>query len=358
MTPCTRIMIDGDRRFRIVGKATVAAGFAKALLELAVSTGARRAQLVEQSGINPLLLDDQDARVPFETYVALMRVGQALSGDAALALHFGEAFDMDELSIVGLIGAAAKTMADALVQLNRYGRLVVEATGVHDGDRFVLSRRAGRSWLVDTRPEPNDFPELTEATFARMICQARKAPGGNRTIEAIHMTHAAPAHSAEYDRVFQVPVVFESDVNALMLAEGDWLNQAATHPVPYVFGILSERANALMKALDTDQTTRGRVESLLLPELHTGRIGMTIIADRMAISRQTLFRCLRAENTTYERVLNELRHKLALSYLSDRQVSINETAYLVGFSEAAAFSRAFKRWTGANPREMRRLSLS
>ena len=56
------------------------------------------------------------------------------------------------------------------------------------------------------------------------------------------------------------------------------------------------------------------------------------------------------ERVTFEVVLDELRHKMALSFLADKKVSVNETAYLVGFSEPAAFSRAFKRWTGKAPR--------
>ena len=65
---------------------------------------------------------------------------------------------------------------------------------------------------------------------------------------------------------------------------------------------------------------------------------------------QTLFRRLKAEGVTFEQVHDELRHKLALHYLAGRKVSVNETVYLVGFSEASAFSRAFKRWTGTSPR--------
>ena len=49
------------------------------------------------------------------------------------------------------------------------------------------------------------------------------------------------------------------------------------------------------------------------------------------------------------KVLDQLRHKMALNYLSGKKVSVNETAYLVGFSEPSAFSRAFKRWTGTRP---------
>ena len=54
-----------------------------------------------------------------------------------------------------------------------------------------------------------------------------------------------------------------------------------------------------------------------------------------------------------EDALADLRQRLALNYLAGRKASVNETAYLVGFSDPAAFSRAFKRWTGKSPSEMR-----
>lgn len=82
-------------------------------------------------------------------------------------------------------------------------------------------------------------------------------------------------------------------------------------------------------------------------------VDMSEIAQRLGLSRQTLYRNLKAEGVTFEQVLDELRHKLALHYLNGKKVSVNETAYLVGFSDPAAFSRAFKRWTGTSPRAAR-----
>jgi AraC-like DNA-binding protein len=71
----------------------------------------------------------------------------------------------------------------------------------------------------------------------------------------------------------------------------------------------------------------------------------------METSRQALYRNLKAEGVTFEQVLDELRHRMALQYLAGKRVSVHETAYLLGFSDATAFSRAFKRWTGRSPRE-------
>jgi AraC-like DNA-binding protein len=337
-----------------MARPTIAAGFARALVELAVSKGASREELVARSQIDPEQLQDQDNRIPLARYVALMRAGQALCCEPALALHFGEAFDMAELSIVGLLGQACETIAEAFAQLNRYERLIADVDGVAAGNRLVLSRSAGQVWLVDTRKNPNDFPELTESGFARIICASRRMPGDKHFIKAIHVTHAAPAYRAEYDRIFQMPVVFESDKNAMLMTDDTWLTVKIPQPSRYVFGVLSERAEALLKTLEGSTSTRGRVESLLIPILHTGDASIDRIAGMLALSRQTMFRKLKAEDTTFQKVLDELRHEMALNYLGGKKVSVNQTAYLVGFSDPAAFSRAFKRWTGFSPRTMRR----
>jgi AraC-like DNA-binding protein len=146
--------------------------------------------------------------------------------------------------------------------------------------------------------------------------------------------------------------VFESRWNAFLLDE-QWMFHRVQIQPRYVFGILSEHADQLLKQLQSSKTTRGKVESLIMPILHKGDVSMDLVADKLGLSRQTLFRKLKAEGTSFEKLLDELRHQLAVHYLKGKKVSVNETAYLVGFSEPAAFSRAFKRWTGSSPRAVR-----
>ncbi len=332
-------------------ESTVAAGLARALIELAVSKGASQEALAERSQIDPQELQDLDNRIPFAKYVALMRAGKELCNDPALALHFGEAFDFAELSIVGLIVGVAETGADAFMQINRYARLVVEVD-LGTTNRFQLEGHGRERWMVDTRINPNDFPELTESLFARAVCMTRRYSGEAQFIKAVHVTHKEPGYRAEYDRIFRMPVIFESDKNALLMDDA-WLTEKTALSSRYVFGILSAHAETLIKSLESSKSTRGSVESLLMPILHTGDASMDAIAGKLRLSRQTLFRRLKAEGVTFEKVLDELRHKMALHYLSGKKVSVNETAYLVGFSEPAAFSRAFKRWTGSSPRMVR-----
>lgn len=332
---------------------TIGAGFARGLIEAAVARGATRDELLARAKIAPDSVIDQDGRIPFSRYKALMYAGQKLANDPALALHFGEAYDFEELSIVGLIGNSCENLGQAMAQLNRYARLVVEVDGV-TRDRLVFSRDHDGLWIIDTRENPNAFPEMTESAFARIVSSAHRF--AKAELKAVHFTHKEPTYRAEYDRIFQVPITFESGRNALLMVSDEWMRMKPPVPSRYLFGLLSERADALMKQLETSNTVHARVESFLIPILHTGDVGMETIARRMGISRQTLFRRLHEEGTTFEKLLDELRHKMALNYINGGRVSVNEIAYLVGFSQPAAFSRAFKRWTGKSPRSLRKTS--
>lgn len=331
---------------------TVGAGLPRGLVRLAVQKGADADELARRAGIALADLEDQDNRIAMDRYIALMRAAKELTGDPALALHYGESVDLSDLSITGLIMNASATMGEAFIQMNRFGRLAIEVEGVGaGGQRFHHVSDSRGVWLVDTRANPNDFPELTEVTFARMCCHPRRFLPRTHVLE-VHVTHPEPSYRSEYERIFQCPVVFNAEWNA-------WRSdpELSNHPVQlhpkYVFGVLSEKAEQLLKELETTKTMRGRVEAQLMLILHKGDVSMDAIATTLGVSRQTLFRRLKTEDVTFEKVLDDLRHRLALGYLSGRKASVNETAYLVGFSDPAAFSRAFKRWTGKSPSEMR-----
>lgn len=326
---------------------TVSAGLVVGLIAYAGQRGADMAQLAREAGLEPGLPGDFDSRLPFIRYADAIRVAGRMLGDPAIALHYGEAVGMAALSVVGLIMEASATMGEALRQLQRYGRLVVEVEDAAVGPRFALAQVEQRLFLVDGRSDPNAFPELTEGAFARLACGPRRFLNRPHVL-GVQVTHPAPAYRAEYERIFACPVQFDAPWNALELPV-DIASWAIAPDPHYVFGALAERADDLLAEHGADGSVRGQLEALLLAVLHHGDIDSTDMAARLGCSRPTLFRRLRAEGTSYGAVVADLRRRLAIQYLRGRRVSVNDTAYLVGFSEAAAFSRAFKRWTGQSP---------
>jgi len=328
---------------------TVSAGLARGFLGFAVSHGAAENALSAAAGIDPTQLDDPDNRVPLGAYVKLVRAAKAMTGEPALPLAFAEAIDLSEYSVVGLLANAAETMMDSFIQLNRYGQLVVEVD-IGVGPRFTYEPRESGVWLIDQRRDPNAFWELTETTFTRMITGPRRFLPRPHVLE-VQVTHPEPPHRADYERIWQCPIQFDAPWNAMRMDASLATHRVRLEP-QYVFGVLSKHADQLLKDLKSAKTTRGRVESLLMPILHTGEISMDAIAAKLGQGRQTLYRNLKDEGVTFERVLDDLRQKLALHYLEGKRVSVNETAYLVGFSDPSAFSRAFKRWTGKSPSQL------
>ena len=330
---------------------TVSSAFFSSLLDYSVSRGADRKALLVQVGVNPASLEDRDSRLPFSQYVTLMRAAKAATGDQALALKFGQAIDVTDISILGLIGQASENMLDGFTQLNRYVSLIVDVP-LDGADRFLMKRDGQGPWLTDARANPNSFPELTESAFSHIVAGSRRSNVPS-WIKEVRFTHPRPVYSADYERVFNVPVMFSSDRNAMLIDEGIFDHKLGILP-RYVFGVLIEHADALVARMTQTWTTRGEVESLLLPILHKGEATMEAIAVKLGVSRQTLYRNLKKEGVTYEQLLDELRHRLAVEYLRGQKTSVNEAGYLIGFSDPAAFSRAFKRWTGKSPRDFQR----
>jgi len=331
------------------GGATVSAGYAGNLVHYAVAHGIDRAALIAQSGLDAAAFDDPDNRIPLEDYKALMRAAKAMTGDAALALHLGATQDFKEISVVGLICYAAPTMGEALMELNRYARLAAEVEFPAEGGRFQIQPRDGALWLVDTRSDPEDFPEMTESTWSRFISETARHFPDAPFAKAVHVPHERPVQADVYTQVLKVPVTFASPLNAIEI-DASWLSLPLHNPNRYVFGVLSEHADRLLADLQAAKSVRAQVEAHLIPMLHKGDMGMEQLARALGLSRPTLYRRLREEGVTYEALVDDLRRRMALHYLEGGKTSVSETAYLVGFSDPSSFSRAFKRWTGASPR--------
>jgi len=321
------------------------------LIDFAIGRGADSANLVDRADIDENALENPDNRLPLRCYVDLLRAAQSMTADPALALHFSEEVGISKVSILGLIMEASATMGDAFLQLQRYGRLAAEFENIADGPRFELTTKYGKLFMVDRRKNPNAVPEFTESAFVSLVCGPRRFLAQPHVL-AVHVTHPAPAYADEYERIFQCPVHFSAEWNAMELHPqiAEW--EVAQTP-RYVFGILAKHADGLLAELDAEKHLRGRVETLLMPILHQGDVSADIIAGQLGFSRQTLFRKLREERTTFTEILDGLRQRVAKLYLQGQSASVNETAYLVGFSDPSSFSRAFKRWTGHSPNEFR-----
>ena len=340
-------------------EATVAASWPEALLNFAACRGANRAEMMRRASLQPQDLLDPTARVPLLRYVELLDAAIELCGDPGLALKFGEEVSIDKLSIVALIAANADNPSDTQAKINRYGSLMLDDGSDNGASAFTIVHRDGKVWIKLGSAVYARYPAVTEAGIARVVCGARdifeahvQKGAAPRFPEAIHFQYPEPSHRKEYDRVFGVPLVFDSDMTAIGVD-----SMVLTMSMPKQYGAaaaaVTVQAEQLLARLESDASTRASVEKELARNLEKGDVRMETIARKMGLSRATLFRKLKAENATFDDVLQSLRRERALQLLNDEKRSVQQTAHLLGFSDPAAFSRAFKRWTGVSPKAAR-----
>ncbi|MCK0095069.1 AraC family transcriptional regulator [Yoonia sp. F2084L] len=329
---------------------TMAAGFAASFADYACDRGAKRHALLADSGLTEDDLSDQDNRIPIAAYQAMIGAAIRQTGDTALLLRHTLETRLETMSVVGQIVHTSASLRHSLEQLNRYLHLMGDVELPPGVDRFGLQHNADGLWIVDHLVLPPDMSFWSEVSFARFISEFRRSSSDATFEIGMQVTYPPPPHVDEYPELFRVPVQFNATRNALQI-DPVW-DSPDTEFEPgneYAFGIFTRHADEMLAKLPADTSIRAQIEAQILPKIHEGSISMDKIAHDIAMSRQTLYRRLKDEGVTFAEIHDDLRQRMAMEYLGGQKVTVNETAYLLGFSEASSFVRAFKRWTGLSP---------
>ena len=290
-------------------------------------------------------LSDPEAQVPIELLVKLEQQAPDLLDDPAAGISLGGLGHIDEsrTGVVGYLARHSPTMGAAIRQAVRYSNLI--STGIH----MQLRTSGDSAEFVYTRPHPQTFAIVgVEVALVRMTATLHTVVGDDFHLQAAHFTYPRPAYVAAYGPVFGPHLHFEQPENLLRFP-AEYLGVQIPGSQAYLHTVLETRAQTELEALEQHSGITYQVRKCILTRLAAGEATIEHIAKDLHVSRQTLYRQLKAEETTFQDLLDEIRRRLAASYLLNEGYSIMETAFLLGFSEASAFHRAFKRWYQQTP---------
>jgi AraC-like DNA-binding protein len=121
----------------------------------------------------------------------------------------------------------------------------------------------------------------------------------------------------------------------------------------HLLRILEAHADDLLAQRHSATGLRSMVENHLVTVLPSGRVQAAVVAEQLGMSLRSFTRYLADEGATFGQILDHLRKRLALRYLEDQRISLQQVAWLLGYSELPAFTHAFKRWFGTSPRRAR-----
>mgnify|MGYP006280188531 CR=1 FL=1 len=326
---------------------TVNASSTLALAHHLLSRGhATEAMIQSKLGFPSSELEDPDCRVPVPDHNALWRLAVDLTEDLALGLRLGEIVDPDRMGLMSHIVFNSDTVEHALDEYLRLHRLVNEAVHlykVREGDRIRVI------WHV---PDENYYcvPDM-DRTLSAAITRARHFIHPRLSLEQLSLGHEDPGYRAQYERIFQCPLTFGAGETSLCFP-AEYLEAPLPHRNPYVHSALTTHVNRLLKQLRPRKTVAERVRRIISRQLpRTPDVDR--VASAMNMSRQTLYRKLKKEGESFQNLAETVRRERALRYVVEGEYGLSEVAFLLGFSELSAFSRAFKRWTGETPGQYR-----
>jgi AraC-like DNA-binding protein len=280
--------------------------------------------------------------------IELLRGMVEFTGNEDLGLHAAQATHRGDYAVLEYVAASCRSAAEATALIRRYIGLVNDATEV---TLDIINGRAVSRW-VSSVPLIRAAADFQIA--AVYVAVERWFPLSGIAHEVCFM-HPQPADLTEYKNVFkhaQLRFGASFDGFAFDMA---MLDRPLPASDPKLHELLTRHAEQMLAELPSAQSLSRRVRALIVPALQHGDATAENIAAQLHISRRTLTRQLEAEGTTFKELLAELRRALAMRYLETTALGTTEIALLLGFSETAAFHRAFKRWTKRTPLEYRRL---
>ena len=320
---------------------------------MAVETTRELFQTLHDSGIDVdklarLAKIDKDAlaksemRFPVAKHLQLWQAGESLSSLDAIGLRMGARSNPHNRGIVGLVFSASHNLEAAVENKVQYTKILADHIHLHwekDNDEFSMCYS-----ILDGFFHPYEIERVFAGFYNWVKTYLNKKIFPTR----VCLQFAKPAHARFYEHHFQCPVFFDQPQNVIAFSS-DLLGHVNPAFNDYLYQILKARADAVLEKLDNRIDFVNGVKSMIAGRLCHGNFQVEEIAASLNMSKRTLHRKLTDENTTYQQLLDDVRQEMALSYLEKGQCNITNIPFLLGYSDARGFNRAFKRWTGTSP---------
>lgn len=307
------------------------------------------AALLRSVGIDLEETVDPKQMVAADDYYGLLeRIAESDPRAGDLPLRTGASMRLDEYGAMGLAWKSAPHLRASWKRAVRYARVLtsVATYQTEDGSDQVhlIHHRVGerrRGLLMSN-----------EATIASLYAISQQVSSAPIRLLEVRFEHAPLVAPQIYEAHFGCPVRFRADHDALHVpkADADRPNRLADQGISRFFEVhLEQEVAALEENVGLDRRVRCQISEALSDGVPT----ISHVAARLGMGARTLQRRLSEDGHSFQSLVDEARRRLAQRLLRETDYALADVAFLTGFSEQSAFTRAFKRWEGQTPRSFR-----
>jgi AraC-like DNA-binding protein len=328
---------------------TVYAAPISTLLQVSEQLGLDTDELLLAAGLEASELTIPDRRFPVNGYFRLFQLVADASGDPDIGLTMGRVTFLKGLNLQLYLSTVCQSFRD-------YLNLMPSALRLRGDIGQVTAYREGN--LVELRWEPL----LAETGRKRFISDEMLAASAGIfnslcvmpvPVVKVNFTYSRPQDVSRLEATFGRNLAFDQSYSSLFFDR-----EALEFPMlKQDYKMAPDQNNPFREFFEDDDPSDQLLSNLkqsIAQYLPEGEVTIDKLAGKLNISRRTLQRRLSDRDTNFLNILQEVRSKVALRYLSDSRLGITEIAFLLGYADQGSFSSAFKSWHGVSPRDYRR----
>jgi AraC-like DNA-binding protein len=317
--------------------------------ELVRHLGGDADAILNRSTVDPSLLDTQGSVIEYRTLLNTMRhaAEELESPEFGLRLAVMQGGNKS-IGPIGVVMKNSKTLGQAIGYCAKHIHAYSVATRVRfEPDRQNHQLLVRLEILLDRMP---DKRQAVEHALMLASLNIRELTGGGARVRKILFTHDPQTSPRSYRQFFGCDVSFGQKADGLILTEDDLLA-----PVVDPDSRVYEMATSFIEARfpRTEASIHARVRSFIQQYLGSNNCTNERIAAEFCLHPRTLQRRLRAEETSFEDIKDEVRREFALRYIQNGDMPLKRVAEKLGYAETSVLSRSCFRWFAASPRQLR-----
>lgn len=329
-------------RTRAAAGSLVHVGGALEIPAVLLSLGADPAEVFAAARVDLDLFDDPDRLMTFAARGRLVKQCVAATGCRHFGLLVGQRDRLYHLGLVGLLVKYSPDVGTALRSLVRHFRL--RAGGAVVTLEVEGSSAALGIELYERQSEATD--QIVDATLAFEFSILRELCGAGWVPSEVRFTHMEPDDSAPFRRFFRCPLSFDTGQNTLLF-DATWLDHRLPTDDRKLRDLLQKQIDALEAEHGDDLPAQ--VRSVLRTALLTRHAQADDVAALFSMHGRTLARRLEDQGTHFQRLVDEVRFEIARQMLEQSAKDVRTIAEMLGYADASAMTRAFRRWSGTTP---------
>jgi len=310
------------------------------------SVGIDPQPMYEQAGINPELLYNPNARISINSVDALWGQAAGVIEDPCFAIDMAEFWHPSQIGALGYAWLASSTLRRAFNRAVRYIHVVTE-----DLNLDLADTPKGLKVSIDLEDSVFTLPQHHDLVLSIMMHMCRFNFGDELVATEIKLAHPEPSCSNKITDYFRTDIQFDAERSSLTIARADAekVLPSGNKQIALMHDEMLMRYLVEIKKGDIVQ----QVKSIILENLPDGQVTDRLVASELNLSERSMQRRLKEHQTTFRYLLDGVREMVAKQYIENPMNRMSDIAFLLGFSEQSAFSRAFKKWTGKSPVEYR-----